>query len=808
MNRLPIFQKISLKQLMVAIALISVFLIIFSYTYFYKLRIDFAALNGSYQTFNPIRRVLDGETPSVDFNLYLGIGTTYVTALLTFLTGKNFAASHFSNAFLHLVGHFLVWFALLYLVGLSSRKALLAASGITGLITLIFGSVYHLGDPPLRRFLEGVNAPFTSSLPLLAFLTELTHPGLSNLGLRSALPFLTALILLLAHHGLSQKPIWLVMICGVLVGMQPLWSNDYGFISALVLTLTAIAYILKQRHPGWQQAILLLVLSSVLSFWGILSLISRGDPTVWIQENVLGVAGDQFWYYLGTKVFELSDIFPEPFLYYYLGILALFCLYVILSPANLRYALLTYIALTTFGAGILSSVGGASAMRYFIPTLFVSYFVIAFCLWTILKKLIPIFLKSDSKQWHCSSLLERWTAWKSPLIRILTFLVISFYGVGIAVAIDRIPSPPKPANYFYVDQLGGWLSKSFGRGVDIANEIESQTRELPPEKRILSTYASMIDVLAGSKNVTGVDYIIHALGEQTRQRYRDRFLETKPEFITTLRVDYSNWENWVRRVNWWFYREFLTAYQPIDATFYNLIWKRLETPITPPNVDISCTIQPQANNSVNLVFSSQLPSTNVDQFNSPYYVDVALDYALTVKSSGVPLIGKRGLVTASEIAVGTKKGLPVEGASSYGLPPKHPNWHVPLIYRVGETSVLNLTGAPAERATLQVSSCKAQLLVPESRFELIRQTRPKNLTSDRWKNGIAVGVQPGAPSQAGFVFERPVAGEILLPRMTVEFARGGSREVVAVQGDAVWVTGDALDPVQDGYPQPVVLKMK
>jgi hypothetical protein len=384
--------KVSLERLTVAIALISLLSIITSYALFYKSRLDFIAINGSYQTFNPVRRIFDGQIPELDFNVYLGIGTTYFITFLASLTGKNFAAINFSNHFLHLVCHSLAFLTLFYLVGLPLRRSLLLSVGLVGTITLVFGSISVLGDPPLRQWVESLKTPLVPSLALLPAWSDLLSPGLSNLGLQSALPFLTTLSLLIGIHYLQNRQKWLMVYWGSLVGLQPLWSNDYGLISALVLLAIASLYILNYGHLARKQAFLILITAAIVICFVAASLVTYGHPEFWIRNNLGGIARDQFWYYgiATSKVFSLSQILPVPVLYYYGGLLCLLTLYVCLSTTGIKPLLLLYIALTTYGAGIVSCIGGGVAIRYFIPAIFVSYFVIIFLILLVLKKLFHL----------------------------------------------------------------------------------------------------------------------------------------------------------------------------------------------------------------------------------------------------------------------------------------------------------------------------------------------------------------------------------------------------------------------------------
>lgn len=176
--------KFSLKRMTLIVAVLSVLIVGILYTSHFKLIVDFAPLNGSFQTFNPIRRLLSGEVPGRDFNPYLGVGLTYITSLGTWLFGGDFSASQFNIHLLLYFCHFLIFLTLFYLIGCSSYGSILLASGITilvlnGLIAPLFSNL------SLRNGLQSVYFPFANKLSV--YPSELITPGNSNLGLRALL---------------------------------------------------------------------------------------------------------------------------------------------------------------------------------------------------------------------------------------------------------------------------------------------------------------------------------------------------------------------------------------------------------------------------------------------------------------------------------------------------------------------------------------------------------------------------------------------------------------------------------------------
>ena len=65
--------------------------------------VDFFAINGTFQNFNPIRRLLAGEFPYKDFTIYLGLGHLFIGSIFTFLFGEDFSGCLVAFSFLTLL---------------------------------------------------------------------------------------------------------------------------------------------------------------------------------------------------------------------------------------------------------------------------------------------------------------------------------------------------------------------------------------------------------------------------------------------------------------------------------------------------------------------------------------------------------------------------------------------------------------------------------------------------------------------------------------------------------------------------------
>ena len=65
---------------------------------------DFYPINGTFQNFNPVRRLLNGQIPYRDFADYLGMGHLYVGSLATVLFGGDYQRSLIAFSFLTFFG--------------------------------------------------------------------------------------------------------------------------------------------------------------------------------------------------------------------------------------------------------------------------------------------------------------------------------------------------------------------------------------------------------------------------------------------------------------------------------------------------------------------------------------------------------------------------------------------------------------------------------------------------------------------------------------------------------------------------------
>ena len=122
----------------------------------------------------------------------------------------------------------------------------------------------------------------------------------------------------------------------------------------------------------------------------------------------------------------------------------------------------------------------------------------------------------------------------------------------------------------FVSQLGGYLT-SYAPSLQKASEYLN-------DKPVFSTYASALETMTDQFQPTGMDYIIHVLGDKAREKYIKDFVDNKYEYAQTIKSQFTPYEFWIRNANWFFYRILYKNYNISFDTIYSYIWKRSETP--------------------------------------------------------------------------------------------------------------------------------------------------------------------------------------------------------------------------------------
>lgn len=718
---------------------------------------SFSPINGDFQSFNSVRRILHGQVPGRDFDIYLGIGPTYLCTLATALAGKHFAASLFGiNLLCALAFFFTIWTICRLLRVPLFAKALL----------VLFFAMWQYENIPAANILRSV----------AAYWHELFFPGNSVLALRAVLPYLVIGIVgrhLCPGNNMTDRP---AMLLGAVTGLAAIWSNDYGPATAFSLALVVILRIRSLPLRLVARRMVIYGLSAFLAGITALLVLLRSGIGNWIGY-ALGVAEDQFWFFglsWGEKVFRISDLPVNT-----LVIAGSVCTCVLLLRMLTRIerdadASFFLILVATGLAGCLTSIGGSNLERY----------------------LGPFYLAAVGSLFYLfSDFLDFRLRWQAG-VALLVFtgvLVAEAVPASIAQVLSRsakVRAIWSSKEWRFVPEIGGYLPIGIDKTVDIGR-MWAHSNDVTG---VVSTYSSLLETVAGRFPSARSDYMIHALGRKARASFISTLDSKEVNRVVTLRESYTSYETWLRRVNWSFYRKLFREWKPYDRTGYLILWTRRDRPLTEsPDLKATCAVSEISDRETTVQVDLVAP------YHEAYYVDVRLSYSSSWKPNRQSewVLRKRLTVRDPDSARSSPVGV---GGDSYGIPENESEWYVPLEVEPGSPARLSIFADPAGVAKLRVDSCQARPLIRRSEVELapLDEFRSSSLTDANWTNGIWKKTP-----EAGFFVADP--GELagLTPGMRLTFTGSGTRKITRIVGEQVWLSGVPLRPAEDGYPNPI-----
>jgi len=723
----------------------------------YLVNARFYPINGTFQAYNPIRRLLDGQFPGLDFVSYTGLGPSLLTLSAMLVSGcQSYVCSVFWGNLLPRLLHilFFSWISFLCLVG--GRVPL--ARWFQVFLAIVLGFVIGLPVPTKYPLLDSY---LTYSYPLDSL-------GNSQLGLRAAGATICSIFIFIIASCTSSRlrsAFTTVAFCVALT-----WSNDYGLFSALSVVATYV--LVESRYNGlslttWKRFGSTL-LRSIAAYVVLITSVSGGHPLLWLSRNVLGVAQDQMWYFVPhAKVLTLGDAIAllrsVSHLYPSFALVLIVVLWRPRIPALYASASLVFIPLCS---GVLSQIGGHVSEHYMIA--FERAFWPAIAVWVVCLTRLAFLRFMPSSVFGSLFLLiggivvgvialgvddsrilavegrefGKRDVWFSPTIApaLFVFALLLAHGVleklmsrkfaqvfvtvfligyvGLARRADgsNLLTPPGFKGEVaavqascirraqtYVPALGGCLD------TDRAESLSHLAARATNSSDVFSTYSSAFDVMVGAFNSSGSDYIIHALGDIWRKRYETILEQAKHEYVTTIRGDFTHWESWARRTNWGAYRAILAHYRIVGATDYNLLWKRsavVERDLPPGG----CEVIKQS------PMTTALKVTPPSDLREPGYVDIELEYQVEQSPWWSSPFTIRPYVTVHD-NWGHSEG-------SFGIPSKAGShaWRFPVEFTAHEFAtsesphrVIFIQSAP-QGSAVNVLKCSSKFSVRASRF--------------------------------------------------------------------------------------------
>lgn len=507
---------------------------------------NFFPINGTFQNFNPVRRLLDGQIPYRDFQDYLGMGHLYIGSIITAVFGGDYQASLQAFSFLTFSGIALL--TLMVSMAMIRKKEIAVAVTNIILIMLLIKPLF------LEKALAGTEA-------ILEALEYGLGTGNSARIIRGMILPIACLLLYAGYRfgkylskkyalNAKQKEIVLFAGIGLIAGFSFVWSNDYG-ISCWVCFIIVAFWLSLSRDRKFFKAIRMSIIeaaSSLVSIFITVEVFTLGHFGAWFSAT-FGTGGYQSWYYNSDdKSYYLYDV---DFTYIMLiqaglAVMYLFKLFVRKGSwdAIRRYGMLGFANMVCFCAvNEYKVLSGGRAREVALTVLFL----------TVLFEVVN-FLTSN---------LDRT---KGIQIVFASSTIISLAWLISTISDEVVFTFMTEKEGVYVDALGGSLT-SLGEDLN-------ETDKFLDGKAFWATYASAQEVVSDTYQPSGTDYIIHVLGDKQRKNYLNLFQNGDFTYTATIRDTYTDWEYWVQRANWFFYRELYKNWHPVYANTYELYWAR------------------------------------------------------------------------------------------------------------------------------------------------------------------------------------------------------------------------------------------
>jgi hypothetical protein len=651
--------------------------------------IPVASVDGAYQTFNIVQGFQQGRSLTRDAPPYLGLG----------------------------VGSLII--AVAVPLGGSVGDVAMAASGLAVACALI--AAYLLFR--LQRFQPRDSLAlvlflylvFVTSLILGSnTLTPIFTPGNSLLGVRSFLPYLTCAVLLAAARDRASLAAFHPALIGVLAGLQPFWSNDFGAPTAIALAMVHAVSVFRSRGLfAAARSFAVLLLAAVASAALLLLAVTGGRPGTFLAYNFRDFAADQFWIFgawlqdvpwlESARVYTPSDLLRSllPFELDRRGIgssalrlsfpvaFALLLLRCFRSgERRLDVELLLFIGLALIGGTYAAMIGGHLETRYSLPLL--PYLLVvgpSAAARLILRRRPP----------HAGAPSRCWTL-APGLLLAAVFLALFVRRERARSGLDLV----------FVPELGGRIDRAILGAVEFGRGLAAVARErkIPDDGILFSTYYSAIDAVAGAVPPTVYPSIIHALGDRGRARYLAA-IEGFHGIVGTLDPDTTSWARYNMYANWLIHRALLRNFEPAARGFGHLFWRRRTGPAGAPR-EIACLVRSSGPRAATL----ELPAIGGAQ-PGVQLVSVEIEYDVSFPGWQWPLLGRRALLLADFKDAEIGSGLNEFGGGNLRVAPipqdRH-GWSFPVEAHPGREVRIDLRLDRRRGAALEVHRCGATLL--------------------------------------------------------------------------------------------------
>lgn len=544
-----IISRLNLSQVLYTLSLIYIILLSCYFTVAalgMGLGVDTYAANGTFQLYNPLRRMAEGQILGHDFPFFHGVSVPLIHYPLFEALGHNLFAAE--------------------VVKWTVSPLLFIASAI------VFFLCYFRSLRP---------AIISSAVYIIISLycIDAVQPGNSLMGVRTTGPMLVAAFMLLHSN-------WTIPVGGrkfnlyrpvlhLLMGLAVSMGTEQGVSLVLAYIMVRGYSLYKQGSRSFIRAIIVLLLESLSILCLTLIVIAAttgGHPLEAMRYALIDIPKDQGWYFgappNGILAWNTLDYLLDPRLVIYmLPVIAAGLTVFILGQKSGRLCnkkTLAFATMATYGVVVFA----ASITGYWAPS--TQLIPLARVTGAIL---VAISIQVCITKVDVSKLGHRIIYTPLVGICILSIIVVAetafIYKRLSYLPVDNIVKSSidarRQSDYGVMSEAWKKRYDAFAPYINTGSSVWST---------YTGVYESMINQFGQSPG--GEDYIIHALGPERRANYTQTFINKKPDYVITLKPSYFIYEEWLWSRHWDFYREVVTNYSIATENDSHFLWKRVD----------------------------------------------------------------------------------------------------------------------------------------------------------------------------------------------------------------------------------------
>ncbi len=645
---------------------------------------DFGVVNGTFQNYNSWRRILGGQTAFKDFIPYLGVGHAFYGAIATGIFGGTFHDSIFAGTLLTCIMSFVSIFVI--------SKCVVRSGYVASFVSLLIFGGYRFVQKVFDLFLSDLGW----SLPLYGVGNSARI--IRGFGLTQSIILFAIVCFVIKKCKNSEKREFLYFVgAAVISGMTIVFSNDMGVAAYITSCICVLIYTLTQKqnikYILIRAGIWLSV--SIGTFLLLTCLITGFHPQSYF-EVTLGISGYQSWFNYEEQMYYLHDILKRlTFADLLSAGLSVFniVIYCKAKDKRIENLLLAYLLLANFVRQEMYDIITGGSVRE------TEYITLIACICSLIALV-------------CTKRQQNSTHFKIGIAIgsvILLFLIPTFVSGYVSYAEVNT----KGGSHYEQNRC-----EELGGVTGYANSLYELSEQIGDDN-FWTTYATAFEVVKRKYQPSGIDYIIHSLGDKTREKYVDKFVSGNYPYVLNPAL-MTTWEPWIMHSNWFFFQEVLKNYDYVETVGYLEKWERSATGNVSSNaVTLQSDIQPDG-------------SVLLKAFSDNYvngFANVTISYSVE-KNENSPIIIYDELVVIYK----TFADLYPSYRDHFGLPNQGTNISIPVYISDGYGEVI-LKSYPEGDTTVDLLSANVIELLHDP-FDL---NQAENVNDTNWTNGVLNG---------------------------------------------------------------------